>query len=156
MPTEKWVTYLRDTFRMMWHVPIAFITGKTGKNVKALLNHGQMLFNKRERVSTADLNKVVRAAIEGIRRRWPTIAAPRSITARRSACSRRRSYCSAMIRKAIQDTIPAVPVGRISRSPAVCRGADQALPCRSDEGSGLGNLGNTADEEFDATTAQEE
>ena len=31
MPTEKWVTYLRDTFRTMWHVPIAFITGQTGQ-----------------------------------------------------------------------------------------------------------------------------
>ena len=44
MPTEKWSNYLRDTFRTMWHVPIAFVTGQTGKNVKALLNHGQMLF----------------------------------------------------------------------------------------------------------------
>ena len=46
MPTEKWVTYLRDTFRTMWYVPIAFITGQTGKNVKALLNHAQMLFKQ--------------------------------------------------------------------------------------------------------------
>jgi GTPase len=66
MPTEKWVKYLRDTFRSMWHVPIAFITGQTGKNVKALLNHGQMLFKQsQDRVSTADLNKLVRAALEG-------------------------------------------------------------------------------------------
>ncbi len=34
MPTEKWVRYLHDTFRGLNHVPIAFITGKTGKNVK--------------------------------------------------------------------------------------------------------------------------
>ena len=33
-------------FRTMWHVPIAFITGQTGKNVKALLNHAQMLFKQ--------------------------------------------------------------------------------------------------------------
>jgi len=65
MPTEKWVAYLHDTFRTMPHVPIAFITGQTGKNVKALLNHGQMLFKQaRERVSTADLNKLLRAAVE--------------------------------------------------------------------------------------------
>jgi GTPase len=65
MPTEKWVTYLHDTFRTMWHVPIAFITGQTGKNVKALLNHAQMLFKQsRERVSTADLNRVIRFALE--------------------------------------------------------------------------------------------
>ena len=65
MPTERWVAYLRDTFRTMWHVPIAFITGQTGKNMKALLNHSQMLFKQtRDRISTADLNKLVRAALD--------------------------------------------------------------------------------------------
>ncbi len=65
MPTEKWVTYLHDTFRTMWYAPIAFITGQTGKNVKALLNHAQMLFRQaRERVATADINKVVRHALD--------------------------------------------------------------------------------------------
>ena len=64
MPTEKWVTYLRDTFRTMCYMPIAFITGQTGKNVKALLNHAQMLFKQsRSRVTTAQLNKLVRAAL---------------------------------------------------------------------------------------------
>ena len=65
LPTEKWVTYLRDTFSTMWHTPIAFITGETGKNVKALVNHSQMLFKQsRERVSTGELNRLIRAAIE--------------------------------------------------------------------------------------------
>ncbi len=65
MPTDKWVTYLRDTFRTMVYVPIAFITGQTGKNVKAMLNHAQMLFKQaRTRIGTAQLNKLVRAAIE--------------------------------------------------------------------------------------------
>jgi GTP-binding protein len=65
MPTEKWVTYLHDTFRTMWYVPIAFITGQTGKNVKALLNHAQMIYKQAgERVTTGQLNKVLRAAIE--------------------------------------------------------------------------------------------
>jgi GTPase len=65
MTTDRWVQYLRDTFRMMWHVPIAFITGQTGKNVKALLNHAQMLFKQSlERVGTGELNRLVRAAIE--------------------------------------------------------------------------------------------
>jgi len=65
LSTDKWVRYLRDTFRTMWHVPIAFITGKTGKNMKALLNHAQMLFKQsRGRVATAVLNKMVRAALE--------------------------------------------------------------------------------------------
>ena len=65
MPTEKWVTYLRDTFRSMRHVPIAFVTGQKGKNVKALLNHAQMLFRQsRTRIGTGKLNKLVRAALE--------------------------------------------------------------------------------------------
>ena len=65
MPTEKWVHYLRDTFRTMQYAPIAFITGKTGKNVKALLNHGQMLYKQgRTRVSTSDLNRLLKVAIE--------------------------------------------------------------------------------------------
>jgi len=65
MTTDRWVTYLRDTFRTMWYAPIAFVTGQTGKNLKALLNHGQMLFKQsRSRVATAVLNKIVRAALE--------------------------------------------------------------------------------------------
>ncbi|MDX1965381.1 MAG: ribosome biogenesis GTPase Der [Pirellulales bacterium] len=65
LPTEKWVTYLRDTFRSMHHVPIAFITGKTGKNMKALINHAQMLFKQTQaRVSTGELNRVIKAALK--------------------------------------------------------------------------------------------
>ncbi len=65
MPTEKWVTYLHDTFRTMWYAPIAFITGQTGKNVKALLNHAQMLYKQaRARVTTGQLNRVVREALD--------------------------------------------------------------------------------------------
>lgn len=65
MPTERWVRYLRDTFQTMWHVPIAFITGETGKNMKMLLNHSQNLFKQsRERVQTADLNRLVRDALD--------------------------------------------------------------------------------------------
>lgn len=65
MPTEKWVSYLHDTFRTMWHVPIAFVTGLTGKNVKALINHSQMLFKQsRQRVGTGELNRLVRRAME--------------------------------------------------------------------------------------------
>ncbi|MCA9245814.1 MAG: ribosome biogenesis GTPase Der [Planctomycetales bacterium] len=65
MPTEQWAEYLRDTFGTMRYVPIAFVTGMTGKNVKTLINHGQMLFKQsRERVSTGKLNRLVKAAME--------------------------------------------------------------------------------------------
>lgn len=64
MPTAKWVRYLHDAFGTLRYAPIAFITGQTGKNVKALLNHGQMLFaQSRARVSTGQLNRMVRNAI---------------------------------------------------------------------------------------------
>lgn len=65
MPTERWAEYLRETFAMMWYVPIIFITGLTGKNSKRLINHAQMLFNQsRTRVPTSTLNKLVAAALE--------------------------------------------------------------------------------------------
>ncbi|MCA9229512.1 MAG: ribosome biogenesis GTPase Der [Planctomycetales bacterium] len=64
MVTDKWVRYLHDQFRTMRYAPIAFITGQTGKNVKALLNHGQMLFKQsRQRVTTGQLNRLLREAI---------------------------------------------------------------------------------------------
>jgi GTP-binding protein len=64
MPTEKWVRYLHDAFGTMRYAPIAFITGETGKNVKALLNHGQMLFKQsRARVTTGQLNRMLREAV---------------------------------------------------------------------------------------------
>lgn len=65
MPTEKWASYLRDTFRSMPYVPIAFITGKTGRNVKAMLNYSQHLFKQSVyRASTGEVNRVLRGAIE--------------------------------------------------------------------------------------------
>jgi GTP-binding protein len=64
MPTGKWVRYLQDSFGTMTYAPIAFITGQTGKNMKALINHGQMLFKQaRSRVSTGQLNRMLRDAI---------------------------------------------------------------------------------------------
>ena len=63
--TDRWVKYLRGQFPTLAYAPIAFITGQTGKNVKALLNHATMLFKQSsERVSTGILNRVIRAALE--------------------------------------------------------------------------------------------
>jgi GTPase len=64
MPTEKWVRYLHDSFGTMQYAPIAFITGQTGKNVKALLNHAQMLYKQSlARVSTGQLNRMLQEII---------------------------------------------------------------------------------------------
>ena len=65
IPTDKWVRYLRDTFRTMWYVPIAFVTGQTGKNCKALINHAQMLFKQANlRVPTPELNRLLESALK--------------------------------------------------------------------------------------------
>jgi len=65
MPTERWVDYLHDTFPTMQYMPIAFITGQTGKNMKTLLNHAQMLFKQsRQRVNTGELNRLIRRILE--------------------------------------------------------------------------------------------
>jgi GTP-binding protein len=65
MPQDRWVSYLRDTFRTMWHVPIAFVVGQTGKNMKALLLHAEEVFAQaRSRVPTGELNRVIRSALE--------------------------------------------------------------------------------------------
>ena len=65
MVTERWADYLRDNFTTLWNVPIAFITGQDGKNVKKMLNHAMMLHKQSlERVSTPDLNRLLRRAID--------------------------------------------------------------------------------------------
>ena len=75
MPTGKWVRYLQEAFGTMRYAPIAFITGETGKNVKALINHSQMLFKQsRARVSTGQLNRMLRDAV---RQNAPPTAANR-------------------------------------------------------------------------------
>jgi GTPase len=64
-PRRRWVEYLHETFGSLPHVPIAFITARTGKNVKGLLDHTRKLFKQsRIRVSTGILNRVLRRALE--------------------------------------------------------------------------------------------
>ena len=62
---KKFAYGVQHAFRTMAYAPIAFITAKTGKNVKALLNLGQAMFKQSSRrVGTATLNKVLRDAVE--------------------------------------------------------------------------------------------
>jgi GTP-binding protein len=64
MTTERWGQYLTRTFASMRHVPIAFITAQQNKNTKQLINLAQTIYKQaRERVPTARLNQVIRAAI---------------------------------------------------------------------------------------------
>jgi GTP-binding protein len=63
--TEKMGEYVRAMFPMLEHVPIAFITAKKGKNTLRLLQLAVQLHKQAGvRVSTGDLNRVIRAAIE--------------------------------------------------------------------------------------------
>ncbi|MEX0701411.1 MAG: ribosome biogenesis GTPase Der [Planctomycetales bacterium] len=65
MTTEAWAEYLFESFPTMRHVPVAFITARAGKNVKAAVNLAQAIHKQsRLRVSTGQLNRVVRAAIK--------------------------------------------------------------------------------------------
>jgi GTP-binding protein len=64
MPTGRMGDYIRKTFPNLAHVPIAFVTAKEGRNVHALLNLAQNLHKQASaRVSTGDLNRVLRQAI---------------------------------------------------------------------------------------------
>jgi len=63
--TEDWAEYLRKTYPQLKFAPIAFITATTGRNVKRLVNHAQMLFRQSlRRVSTSQLNRLVREAVD--------------------------------------------------------------------------------------------
>lgn len=64
MTTRKWSEYAMKTFSFMRHVPIAFITAKDDRNTKQLINLAQSICKQaRMRVTTGQLNQVLRAAI---------------------------------------------------------------------------------------------
>jgi GTP-binding protein len=61
----RYANLVQYSFRSMSYMPLAFITAKTGKNVKALLNMAQSLFKQsQKRVSTGTLNRIVREAVD--------------------------------------------------------------------------------------------
>ena len=65
---SEWAQYLRDTFRTMPWAPIAFVTAKTGRNVKAAIDTTQRLFRQSQaRVPTAALNTIIHAATQATR-----------------------------------------------------------------------------------------
>jgi GTP-binding protein len=65
MPTSKMGNYIRATFPSLDFVPIAFVTAKSGKNVHTVLNLAQHLHKQASaRISTGDLNRVLRQALE--------------------------------------------------------------------------------------------
>ncbi len=65
MPTERMANYVRAMFPMLEYVPIAFVTATKGKNVLRLLQLAIQLHKQAGvRVSTGELNRAVRAAME--------------------------------------------------------------------------------------------
>jgi len=61
---NKFAFGVQHAFRTMPNTPMAFITAKTGKNVKALLNLSQAMFKQaKKRVGTSTLNKILREAV---------------------------------------------------------------------------------------------
>jgi GTP-binding protein len=63
--TEEFAEYVKKSFPMLDYVPMAFVTAKDGKNVYRVLNLAQQLVKQaRQRVSTGELNRVLRHALE--------------------------------------------------------------------------------------------
>ncbi len=61
----RFANAIQHSFRNMSYMPLAFITGQTGRNVKALLNLSQSMFKQsQKRVGTGTLNRVLREAVE--------------------------------------------------------------------------------------------
>ena len=62
---SRFANLIQHAFRTMSYMPIAFITAKTGKNVKAMLNLSQSLYKQaQKRVGTGTLNRVLREAVD--------------------------------------------------------------------------------------------
>jgi len=61
----RFANAVQHSFRNMSYMPLAFITGLTGRNVKALLNLAQSMYKQsQKRVGTGTLNRVLREAVE--------------------------------------------------------------------------------------------
>jgi GTPase len=63
--TADFVDYVKKSFPMLDYVPMAFVTAKEGKNVFRVLNLAQQLVKQaRQRVTTGELNRVLRHALD--------------------------------------------------------------------------------------------
>ncbi|TXT36974.1 MAG: GTP-binding protein [Planctomycetota bacterium] len=70
MSMERWSEYLANQFGSLRFAPVAFLTAKSGRNVHKLINLAQNIFKQaRTRVSTGEINRVIRAAV--VRNRPP-------------------------------------------------------------------------------------
>jgi GTP-binding protein len=68
MNMADWTDYLFENFPYARHIPVCFVTGRDGRNIKRLVNLAQSIAKQaRLRVSTSALNQAVRAAVLGNR-----------------------------------------------------------------------------------------
>lgn len=65
IPTDRWIEHLQRTFPALDYVPIVFISAKTGKNVRGLLDLAETLHKQASsRVPTSEVNRVLQWALE--------------------------------------------------------------------------------------------
>ena len=135
MPTGKWVRYLHDAFGTMRYAPIAFITGQTGKNVKALINHGQMLF-KQSRARVYDRPAQSHAPRSGAAKRAAAGPQPRAEDLLRHAGRHPAADDRAVRERPVADfeAVPALPARQVPRRAELRRSADQALSAAPSSG----------------------
>ena len=70
---QEYKTYLDEELRHVDYAPIAFITAKDGKNVQMVIDLAQKLFKQaNERLSTGQLNRVIKQIFEERRPSTPT------------------------------------------------------------------------------------
>jgi GTPase len=92
---EEFGEYLDQELKHIDYAPVAFITAKDGKNVQAVLDEAQHLYKQANtRLTTGQLNRVVRKILEEKHRARPAAARRGFITRPRPASLRRRSCCS--------------------------------------------------------------
>lgn len=61
----KYAAVVQHAFRNMAYMPLAFVTAKTGRNVRSLLNLAQSMFKQaNQRVGTGPINRILREAVE--------------------------------------------------------------------------------------------
>lgn len=66
--TEAWAEYLFKLFADKRHIPVAFLTAKSGRNVQRVINLAQSIYKQaRYRVPTGELNRLVKEVLKN----WP-------------------------------------------------------------------------------------
>ncbi|MFO0918488.1 MAG: ribosome biogenesis GTPase Der [Planctomycetaceae bacterium] len=66
--TEAWSEYLFKLFADKRHIPVAFLTAKSGRNVQKVINLAQSIYKQaRYRVPTGELNRLVKDVVKN----WP-------------------------------------------------------------------------------------